>query len=351
MTEIVYRPYQAGDEASLRTLFSSVYGPDADRRTSAWRYLAPAPYPALIEIAEADGRIVGAQPSHAIDLLVAGGPVRGLLLLDVMTHPEYRRRGIFSGVVEGLRRRAANEGYRVLLTTPNQDAERGFARLSSWRRMGELVPWIFFADPAALLAGRSPWRRLLAPLATLRRSLHRHDVQDEPVVTPATDAAIDDLCRRVAGEAVSQVRRDAHFIGWRFGPGSGRAYRRWGVMRSGNLSGLVVTSPGLLLGRQVTYLSDINFPSSEREHHVARSLLRIIAGRAVTEGDAAVIGWFAPESGAGILARSAGFIPVPRRLRPRHYAIWGATDLSGDAAARILDLTRWHMTLADSDLA
>lgn len=121
------------------------------------------------------------------------------------------------------------------------------------------------------------------------------------------------------------------------------------VMSGASPAGLLVTCAGRLLGRPVTYLSDVVVPASA--HAEARALLRAIATRAVTDGDAAVLGWFAPGSGVEALLRSAGFRPVPPFLRPRPYTVWGSTDLGAGAAATVLDLTRWHMTLADSDLA
>ena len=349
MSDIEYRPYRPEDRPALQSLFGAVYGPEAERRTSAWRYLFPGPYRALIQVAEADGRIVGAQPSHGVPLLVRGEPVQGLLLLDVMTHPDYRRRGVFTGVVEGLRRRAEADGYRVLLTTPNRHAERGFARLAHWKRMGELVPWVRVADPATLLAGGGAGRRLLSPLAAPWRAWRAPSDGGAPPAEPPVDADIDRLWRHTTGQATWELRRDATFIGWRFGPGSGRAYRRWGIMEKGDLTGLVITGSGVTLGRPVTFVTDLMVSSTARD--LARVVLRSISDHAARNGDAAVIGWFAPGSASGALMRSAGFVPVPRMWRPRHYSIWGATDLSGDAGTAALDLTQWHMSLADSDLA
>jgi GNAT superfamily N-acetyltransferase len=351
VNRIVYRPYLAADEPGLRELFRAVYGSDAGRRTSAWRYLAPAPYPAAIQIAEANGRIVGAQPSHAIDLLIDGVPVRGLLMLDVMTHPEYRRRGVFAGVVEGLRERAATEGYRVLLTTPNRDAERRFARLPAWRRMGELVPWVFPGDPATLLAGRSAWRGILAPLAALRRILvgkrnaRSISINENFPGSPALDAMWPGASR----VARCQVVRDARFIEWRFGAGSGRPYKLLSVEETSAPGALIITCAGDLLGREVTFIADI--VASDSGHEAARKVLRAVAMRAIEEQRAAAVGWFAPSSAAARCLHSAGFRPIPKWLRPRPYAVWGWTNLPVPNIPLLIDLAEWHMTLADSDLA
>jgi GNAT superfamily N-acetyltransferase len=354
LSDLVCRPYRADDEPRLRDLSRAVYGPQADRRTSAWRYLAPAPWPAVIEIAEADGRIVGAQPSHGIDLAIAGAPVRGLLLLDVMTHPDYRRRGVFAGVVEGLRKRASVHGYRVLLTTPNADAERGFARLAAWRRLGELVPWVAVADLGALVAADARWGAVLRPVDALRQAISRRGPADRPGSAddhagyPGDDFT-DNLWLSLRAAAPVQAVRDARFVTWRFGSGSGRPYSFLTAGSAERPDALVVHGVGSFVGREVVTLADIMArPEAPRP---AVRLLRRLSADAAARRRAAVVGWFAPGSPAERVLRAAGYRRVPKALRPRPYAIWGCSDLSGEAGARALDLRAWNMSLADSDLA
>ena len=351
MSGFVVRPYAGTDEPGLRDLFRAVYGTGAEGRTSAWRYLAPAPWPAVIQVAETDSRIVGAQPSHAIDLSIDGDPVRGLLLLDVMTHPEYRRQGVFAGVVEGLRARAAAEGYRVLLTSPNRDAARSFARLAAWRRLGELAPWVRPCDARALLAGSSGWGALLAPL-TVRRL--QATLPPTPTGFPCREGLPDPgallgFWREVAATSRCQIVRDARFLGWRFGDGSRRPYRLFSAGRAAALEAMTVTCTGRLLGRDIIFLADLM--ASRTDAGAAHDLLVTIIAEARRGRKAAVVGWFAPGSPAERFLRSSGFWRIPPAFRPRPYSVWGCTDLPGSAGTRALDLGSWHMTLADSDLA
>jgi GNAT superfamily N-acetyltransferase len=349
---VAFRPYRTEDEPGLRALFQSVYGPEAGRRTSAWRYLAPAPWPPAMQVAEADGRIVGAQPGHAIDLLIDGVPVKGLLLLDVMTHPDYRRRGVFAGVVEGLRMRASGEGYRVLLTTPNRDAERGFARLAAWTRLGELEPWVAVGDAATLLMAGGRGADLLRLPATSWRRLISRGVEGPGVVPGGYpgDGFTERLWRSIAGvTAGCLIARDARFVSWRFGAGSGRAYS---FLCAGTLEkpeALVVIGEGRLLGRAVLMLVDVM--TTRATAGAAVGLLRTLAAQASRERRAAVVGWFARGSALGRVLREAGFHRVPAMLRPRPYAVWGCSDLPVAQRTRALDLGAWHMSLADSDLA
>jgi len=264
-----------------------------------------------------------------------------------MTHPEYRRRGVFAGVVEGLRERAVIEGYRVLLTTPNRDAERAFARLPAWRRLGELEPWIFPGDPASLVSERAAIRALLAPLAGLRRALRLRPEVDIPMQEPG-DELLDSIWRATARLEPNQLIRNARFMRWRFGPGSGRAYSILYRESPAGQGVLAVTCPGRLLHRHVVLLAE--FIVAPGGTHEATRALRSIGNAALDRRMAAVVGWFPPRAAAAASLRSAGFVRVPAVACPRPYNVWAATDLPEPSASRALDLASWHMTLTDSDL-
>jgi hypothetical protein len=303
----------------------------------------------LIQIAEADGRVVGAQPSHAVDLLLEGALVKGLLLLDVMTHPDYRRRGIFAGVVEGLRERAVAHGYRLLLTTPNRDAERGFARLPAWTRMGELVPWVRIGDAVTLTAAGNRGEAALRRIASYWRRLaprRNTEPRDSTTTRYPGDDFMAALWRSIAGASPCQVVRDARFVSWRF---SEPKYSFISAGTSENPEALLLVGNARFFGRDVLTLVDIMVPSifSGSGSH----LLRIVAERATREHRAAVVGWFAAGSASESVLRAAGYLRVPKMLRPRPYAVWGTSDLPNEVRRRVLDLNAWSMSLADSDLA
>jgi hypothetical protein len=282
---------------------------------------------------------VGAQPSHEVALRFDGAPLRGALLLDVMTHPDYRRRGVFRGVVEGLRQSLHADGIRVLLTTPNRQAAGGFSRLPAWHLAGELVPLVLPIRWGALLRP-ARWSDHGAP------AFHR----DEPAARPlAEDPGTSSLWRRFADWSGTGIVRDPAFLSWRFGGHTGRPYRIEGRGAPTGWNALAVTTTGRLLSRRVLLLVDLI--AARPDGPDIADLLRAVREQATKGGEAAVVSYLAPGSALIGPLRAAGFLPVPRLLRPRPYAVWMATDLTGDAAARLGRLSGWHMTLADSDLA
>jgi GNAT superfamily N-acetyltransferase len=334
---IRFRLFQPSDRQGLLDLFEAVYAGAARRKTSAWRYLDRSPVRPWISVAEADGRIIGAQPGHEVAVRIEGVVHRGALLLDVMTHPDYRRRGVFAGVVETLRRSCHEHGLHVLLTTPNEAAARGFRRLPAWTPLGEMCPLVCPLDLAGLV---SP--------SMARRG--KRDSGPLPVrVSDRLDTPLDGLCEAFATSAPLMIVRDPDFLHWRFSEASGRGYRFFTHDVQGRCDGLAVTAPGALLGRSLLLLVEVMI--DEPGGAALDPLLRAVRRQGLEAGASAVLIYLPPHSPLIPFLRRRGFWRVPRILRPRAYTIWLAADPSEPRAGRALDFSGWHMSLADSDLA
>lgn len=347
------RYYRPADRPGLLSLFRAVYGNETDLKTSSWRYLDNPQEDVMIAVAEADGTIIGAQPSHVIRIDCRGSAAPGLLLLDVMTHPDHRGRGVFAEVVEFLRQDAGGRGIEILLTTPNEAAARGFRRLQQWRCLGELSPLLLPVEPGAILSRRPAIRTALRPLARLPFITGRHlltrSASSRAVRSgPEFDGSNDTLWRGFRGTAPCLLMRDDRFIRWRYSRKS-RGYRLHTVTDQRQTVALAVTAPGRLLGRDMLMLVDVMIPP-ERPDLWTR-LLAAAYRDAQATGAAAILTYIAPRSPLLGQLRANGFWQIPSFLRPRAYSVWASGDPGSESNRALFDLGAWHMTLADSDLA
>jgi len=347
------RYYRPADRQGLHDLFRVVYGDEAERKTSSWRYLDNPQEEVLIAVAEADGKIVGAQPSHVVRLECQGRAAKGLLLLDVMTHPDHRGRGIFAAVVEFLRKDALDRGIGILMTTPNEAAARGFHRLEHWKRLGELTPLLLPVRPGDLLSKSPAIRTALRPLSHLPFMTGRHLLSQKAsahVVLSGAEftGSRDTLWQRFRGTAPCLLVRDDRFIGWRYSQQS-RGYRLHSLTDGGNSVALGVTAPGHLLGRDMLMLVDVMVPRERSA--MLRSLIIAAYREAQAAGAAAILTYISPRSPLFGQLRSNGFWQIPSFLRPRAYSVWASGDPDAEQNRALFELAAWHMTLADSDLA
>ena len=337
------RPLRPGEEERLGALFEAVYGPDWRARTCIERYLRRDGWPASVSVVESDGILVGAQPTYDVPCLVAGTETRLSVLVDVVTHPAYRRRGLFSAVLDHAAAECVARGSAVALTTPNEDAHRGFAKKRDWSLLTVLECRVRLLRPEAVLVQRYHFPRSIAAvlgsflaMATGGRSRSGPGITEMDGTPPREE--LDVLWRRCAPSIRVAQQRDGLWFHWRFGrPGPKARYHFLADRKGGTLAGYAVTTLRTMAGVPVTLLVDSFCP---REPESTRAELVN-----------AVVSYTGPgDPWARTLARQA-FWRIPSSLTGRPYRVY--TRIPDRTASRhvLIEPEAWLMTPADSDLA
>lgn len=136
MSDIRYREFVEGDKSSLLSLFSASFGKPREPAQWRWEYFG-GPVKIVIVVAECDGRIVGHYAILPRKITYKGTSINAGLVVDVMTHPEYGRRGIFVGSALEAFRIAKQDGMLILEGFPNEAAIKGHRKVG-WTEVGEI---------------------------------------------------------------------------------------------------------------------------------------------------------------------------------------------------------------------
>lgn len=269
---------------------------------------------------------------------------------DVMTHPDWRKRGLFSELDRRVMAETAEQGWVCAFGLPNRRSAHIFQKLG-WETIGTIRPWthVLRADAAARRArfgdGRKaswlvPWharsgRRARARLA---RAGGAFDVRP----LGAFPTAVEALSRAVEPDFGFMVRRDADYLNWRFGRSPSGLHRMLGVFEGADLKGYAVVQrprPGEAVG----YLVDVLAPDpAAGAAAIAAGLDELArAGAAVAQATAIDGSWWSER------LREAGFQPP----KPENHLIVilhpHAPDHPLVRAAR--DTRGWYLTDGDRD--
>ena len=184
--------------------------------------------------------MVGLQPSIRHEILWAGEPRVAYQLTDVLTHPEHRRRGVFTALVEALTAAAAREGAACAFTFPNHRSYPGFVRLGTWEHPLSL-PLLF----------RPPIRR------------SRGSGGSTPLQICSTErfeSGADELGAELASRFSAVTRRDHRYLNWRYIEAPGRPYlclcARQGDRWRAIVVGRIVRRLGVRIGAIVELLGE-----------------------------------------------------------------------------------------------
>jgi hypothetical protein len=140
------------------------------------------------------------------------------------------------------------------------------------------------------------------------------------------------------------VARDRAFLQWRFGADYQLFLARDSQGPLGYAAVRLITRAGLRVGMVVDFLTvsdGIN----------ALPLFEAVIRWLREQGASAAMGYFRRGSAAWRQARAGGFLRLPRPLVPRDYPVCASVRPEEPYQAELLDASRWHMSLTDSDLA
>ena len=169
---------------------------------------------------------------------------------DVMTHPDWRKKGLFSALDRACVEEARRLGWPLVFGLPNRRSAHIFLALG-WKEIGAVRPWtLLLADDRAARRERAREGRLqgwLVPLGVRKARAARAKLAERAgkrFKARAIDRfppEVEELSRAVERRFALMVRRDAAYLGWRFARSPSGLHRPIGVFEGeGRLAGYAV---------------------------------------------------------------------------------------------------------------
>jgi len=346
------RPFVPENRDSLEDLYRAVYGENWVQKTSlGWTLDHPMANGGAV-VAVKDNVVVSAQPYCDFPLHTRWGVRGATLFLDVATHPAHQRRGLFMQVVTTATTAAFERGSSVIMTTPNRISFLGFQKLPGWIRLCSLDCMILplgAGDP--VVDGGPVISAARAGLALVSRFCKRPKPTDvacgrdngiESPWLPRGDADV--IWSRFSASMDNSIERNGDFLRWRFGPSYRLFLKRDSQGAGGYAAARVITRGGLKIGM----ILDCVVTNDEKS---ADLLIAHVITWLKEQGAAAAVAYFLERSTPWNQLRAAGFLPLPRFCAPRDYPVCVSVRPEDPQGTELLNPSRWHMSLADSDLA
>ena len=130
------RAYQKGDENGIFELTKAVhperkYDQEKWMKWWRWKYQDNPAGASRIWVADHDGKIVGQYPLIIINMKIGEEIIKGSQNVDLMTHLDYRRQGMFFTLAKKALNEAGKEGINITYGFPNEPAYPGHLK-SGW---------------------------------------------------------------------------------------------------------------------------------------------------------------------------------------------------------------------------
>ncbi len=354
--ELVTQPCGPEDRAEQVELFNACFKKRVEVDNLKWRYdRCPHGRSTTVVTRPTGGRAVSGYACNPRRVLHRGDETTATIVGetgDVMTHPDWRGRGIFSALDAAAMRDTAERGWAGVFGLPNRKSAHIFCKIG-WDQVGTIRPWSFVlratkeAKAERFREGRlAAWTTGRAAKGCARALKSLQDAVGQSFTARPLQRFPDEveaLSRQVEADFDWMVRRDADYLNWRFIDTPTQAHRVQGIFdRQDRLAGYVVVQPPSE-GSTVGHLVDVLAADPvARSLAVATGLVQLRERGASLAQSWAIDGSFWQE-----VLQTAGFLPPKpeNHLIVIHYT----QDPDHPVARAGADASRWYLTDGDRD--
>lgn len=356
MPDIKYRRFEMRDRDAVLSLFKAAFGKERDPAQWDWEFMR-GPKPGILVLAESDEKIVGHYAILPREIRIGENVVESGLVVDVMTHPDYGKRGIF--VNSGLEafRQAESAGLAMLIGFPNEAAIRGHQKVG-WSELGSIR---VFARPLRASAVKEfLGDRVRLPgisvriIDTFLRALNAISLVESSVDISASWISTSELMSikdelKVFEEASLKTYpifnlRTPDWLRWRLSDPLDPAFIM--VLRYGETKAIV--GFGVLKvkekdGMKTGAVMDLLAVGGDRR--IQRRILRGLLDKSLQEGCELLVILGSPASNRSSVLSKMFILPTQRKLR------FIVRSVRGEALPdEALKLGNWHLELIDHDV-
>jgi len=345
------RPYRLGDDRAVRSLYESALGRPFDEAVWKWQFEGALARPGHIYFAERGDSLVGQYATVPVRMRIRGKVVRASLSLDTMTHPAYRRQGIFLALAREVYRDTGTRGVDLVYGFPNERSLHGFIADLDFSILENLAA---MTRPVCIdralqektriplvgaFIGR-PLEAVFNALCSMRSKNPAIRIDYASEFPEAVTALFDECARKFENLTV----RDYEYLHWRYDRNPRHSYEIILGYRGGRLAGYCVTGETERKGLRVGLVVDILSDPEDRE---LAAFLVTAALETMKRAKMHIASCLLPsKSPYRPILRRLGFL-IPMRRFP---FIVRANSQSLPAGA-LADTAGWHITFGDGDFA
>jgi hypothetical protein len=305
-------------------------------------------------------QVVGSYCVIPLRIKIGMDTVLGSLSLNTMTHPDYRKQGIFTTLAELTFQSCAEQDIHLTIGVSNLNTYFGFIKALGFSDTGTRL---VLGKPliVAPLLGKhiySPRLRtiaawlLSAPAQLLFPPVHPRQQKGLQIVElESFDARFDDLWNRVMTQRPNMILRDSLYLNWRFVQCPSRRYIIFAASRDDALQAYIVLRflYSARLGCRVGYIVDLVVASQPDAHETCRQLVYMAEQRARAEEVALLLARFPSDTVAANGLLRSGYRNIPRKFLGRLDAIVIRCHTEAIVPAQVQRISDWYFTDGDND--
>ncbi len=284
----------------------------------------------------------------------------GSLGVNVMTHPDYRGRGIYVILQKEVDTLCGQDDVQFNFGFSNEYSHRNCLRHLGYQEIGRFPLWILPFDLNRIMKSSRPKRGILMRsvafaanpfwrmgLAALKLRLNNRSMRVEKVATFTEE--FDRFWQKIKADYTNILVRDRAYLEWRFTNHPTRKYDVFAARSRGEMRGYLVARITEIKGIPCVMLVDVLVEKTPEGKRAARKLIAAFNSHARDQRAALGLCLMLRHSSIIRALRRNGYIICPKVFLPREFPILLHWNSPGPAPADLLDLNKWYLTMGDYD--
>lgn len=311
-----------------------------------WQYAENPTQELFVDLAVSEERIAAIYAVQPVFVRVRGERTLAAQSVDTLVDADFRGRGLFTKMAEGVYSRVRERDGAFVYGFPNASSAPGFLNKLGWLSL-DPVPFLVRPLRTAFVASKLPFARWLRWLPDWQLSIGRTRLQPTQELRPVTEPGpeLDALWKRFASNVRVAVDRSPEYLRWRLGK-PGERYECLGVFEAKQLVAFCAYTTVQKHGGTIGYV--IELLHDPDRHETGAAVLLESLHRMAADGADVVLAWAFRHSPNAKAFSKAGFMPLPEWLRPIELHI-GVRPLNSALTDVLGDRRNWYISYCDSD--
>ena len=355
------RNYHPGDEQEIIELWKTVFSEGEHERAELdywkWQFVNGPAGSGKIKVAVDNGKIVGQYAVVPLHMQLQGTPVVAALSLDTMTHPDYRRQGMFSILANELYTQLREGNIPITYGFPNENSLGGFVTKLQWTHVCTLPVYIKPIHLGTIVERAISNRWLgkaakpfanLAGAAVFRKSGPSSETVGQFQWLEHFDQRANELWQRAYHQGKIAITRDSKYLNWRYFDNPKRDYRAIAFEEDSELIAYAVVRVMEQYGLQGVMIMEL--VSQPDRYDTLQAVLKAVSDYCI-ELNADLIACMAHGDDDLInLLKRNGFILPPSKFSMKDWYFGGRVNNHSIDLQVINQPDNWYLTFGDTDI-
>ena len=344
--DIEIREYVPEDESPVLALIQRGMGGGPtgtrDKGFWQWKHFRNPFGPSIMLVAvHKDGQIIGLRTFMRWRFQAADRLISAVRAVDTVTHPDYRRYGVFSALIRKAVENVKNSGIDLIFNTPNATVLPGYLKLG-WSLVSVIRPQIKILHYPRVIMGIARSRGKRQPSALDRSA--RYLRQELPSIDEflSEEKAIERLLqsREQKRDNRLHTRLTLEYLRWRYAQYPFAKYRTIYWQAHGDFSGCIIFRPSGRLGMKEIVLSQLIVPGFD--YSIASGLVKEMISSLNADY---IVAYFPKRSFERDILRKNGFHDLP--FQGLNFAV---KSLKKAPELNPMQIDSWELSLGDLEI-